>query len=110
VPSSSWPLNTTPTTRAPKVSAALDPSAQIVLDAAGAVLIANTRARELFGLTSKDIGRPLQDLAMSYKPIELRSCIDDAHGRRQVVQGREVAWPTTGGDSWFFNVQVADPR
>ena len=50
-----------------------DPSAQIVLDEAGALTIANTRARELFGLASKDIGRPLQDLPMSYKPVELRS-------------------------------------
>jgi two-component system CheB/CheR fusion protein len=83
-----------------------DPSAQIVLDAAGAVMIANTRARDLFGLSSKDVGRPLQDLEMSYRPVELRSCLEDAHTRRQAVQVREVAWATTAGEPRFFNVQV----
>jgi two-component system CheB/CheR fusion protein len=83
-----------------------DPITQLVLDARGALVLANTRARELFRLSPRDIGRPLQDLELSYKPVELRSCIDDAHVRRQSVQLREVAWPTTSGDARFFNVQV----
>ena len=83
-----------------------DPVAQVIVDARGVVLLANTRARDLFALTSRDIGRPLQDLEMSYRPVELRSCIDDAHTRRQAVQIREIAWPLTSGDSRFFTVQV----
>jgi two-component system CheB/CheR fusion protein len=83
-----------------------DPTAQIVLDQRGQVLMANLRARDLFGLQARDIGRPLQDLEMSYRPAELRSCVDDAHTRRQVVQLRDVAWPTSAGDTRYFNVQV----
>jgi two-component system CheB/CheR fusion protein len=83
-----------------------DPVAQVVLDARGTVLLANTRARDLFSVTARDIGRPLQDLEMSYRPVELRSCIDDAHNRRQAVQVRDVPWPSNGGDARFFTVQV----
>jgi two-component system CheB/CheR fusion protein len=78
-----------------------DPITQLVVDARGVLVLANTRARDLFGLTSRDIGRPLQDLELSYRPVELRSCIDDAHTRRQSVQVREVAWPTNTGDGRF---------
>jgi two-component system CheB/CheR fusion protein len=83
-----------------------DPTAQLVIDARSQLLLANARSRELFALNPRDIGRPLQDLAVSYRPVELRSCIDDAHARRQVVQLRDVAWPLPGGESRFFNVQV----
>jgi two-component system, chemotaxis family, CheB/CheR fusion protein len=83
-----------------------DPIAQILLDRRSHVLNANVRARELFELNARDIGRPLQDLAMSYRPAELRSCVDDAHAKRQVVQLRDVAWPAPNGEARFFNVQV----
>jgi two-component system CheB/CheR fusion protein len=83
-----------------------DSIAQILVDQRGQLLIANSRARELFNLTSRDIGRPLQDLEVSYRPVELRSCIDDAHARRQAVQLRDVVWPSSKGDERHFNVQV----
>ncbi len=83
-----------------------DPTAQIVTDARGQLLMANARSRELFGLGPRDIGRPLQDLEVSYRPVELRSCIDDAHTRRQVVQLREVSWPTPAAEERYLNVQV----
>jgi two-component system, chemotaxis family, CheB/CheR fusion protein len=83
-----------------------DPSAQLIVDGRSHLLLANTRARELFRIHSRDIGRPLQDLELSYRPAELRSCIDDAHTRRQVVHLRDVAWPTAGGEARYFNVQV----
>ena len=83
-----------------------DPVAQLVIDTQGMVALANVRARELFRLTSSDIGRPLQDLEVSYRPVELRSCVDDANQRRQVVQVRETSWPGAGGEPRYFNVQV----
>ena len=54
------------------------PVAQIALELAGTLALANDRARRLFGLTARDLGRPLQDLELSYRPVELRSCIDQA--------------------------------
>ena len=83
-----------------------DPNAQLVVDARGVILGANLRARDLFGLQHRDIGRPLQDLEVSYRPVELRSCIEDAHARRQPVHVREVNWPMAGGDGRYFDVHV----
>src|SRR5712691_5415746 len=83
-----------------------DPTAQIVLDERRELLATNARARELFNVTLRDVGRPLQDLELSYRPVDIRSCIDDADARRQVVHLREVAWPAPGGQPRYFNVQV----
>ncbi|HET7228741.1 MAG TPA: protein-glutamate O-methyltransferase CheR, partial [Longimicrobium sp.] len=51
--------------------AALDAqlAAQIVVDAAGTLVLANAAARSLFGLSGADEGRPLQDLPVSYRPV-----------------------------------------
>ena len=95
-----------PPARLCEISFDQDSTAQFVVDVKGHLLLANSRARELFGLTSRDIGRPLQDLEVSYRPVELRSCIDQAHERHQVVHVRDVSWPTPGGEPRFFNVQV----
>ena len=54
---------------------AAGPTAQIVVDAAGALAVANQAAQALFALTPGDCGRPLQDLEISYRPVELRSLI-----------------------------------
>ena len=72
----------------------------------GHLLMINARARDLFGITPRDIGRPLQDLEVSYRPADLRSCIDEAHTHHHVVMLREVTWPTPAGDARYFNVQV----
>jgi len=99
-------VSTAPPARLREISFDQDPAAQFVIDGKSHLLLANARARELFGLTSRDLGRPLQDLEVSYRPVELRSCIDQAHERRQVVHLREVPWPTSGGEARYFNVQV----
>jgi len=95
-----------PAARLREVSFDQDPTAQFVFDVKGQLLMVNARARELFGLTPRDLGRPLQDLEMSYRPADLRSCIDDAHVRHQIVMLREVKWPTAAGDVRYFNIQV----
>ena len=99
-------LLTGPPARLRDISFDQDPMAQFVVEVKGHLLLANARARELFGLTARDLGRPLQDLELSYRPVELRSCIDQAHERRQVVHIRDVTWPTPSGESRYFNVQV----
>jgi len=99
-------LLTSPPARLREISFDQDPIAQLVVDVKSHLLLANARARDLFGLSARDLGRPLQDLEVSYRPVELRSSIDEAHARRQVVQMREVAWPTPGGEPRYFNVQV----
>jgi two-component system CheB/CheR fusion protein len=95
-----------PAARLREVSFDQDPTAQFVVDSKGHLLMINARARDLFGLTPRDLGRPLQDLELSYRPADLRSCIDEAHVRHQIVMLREVRWPTAAGDVRYFNIQV----
>ena len=47
--------------------------AQIILDATGTVAVLNEPARKQLGATFADVGRPFQDLEISYRPAELRS-------------------------------------
>src|SRR5262249_29504976 len=54
------------------------PVPQIVVDAEGRLAVANAAARRLFGLTAVDIGRPIQELEISFRPIELRDPISQA--------------------------------
>ena len=59
------------------------PFAQIVIDTSGHVVLLNDKARGWFRLNQRDVGRPLQDLEISYRPAELRSMIDRAHAERR---------------------------
>ena len=68
------------------------PVAQIVVDADGRLALANESARALFGLGPRDLGRPIQDLEVSYRPVELRSCIERASSERQPVSVKEAPW------------------
>ena len=86
--------------------AALDsnPAAQIVLDANGQLVLANIRARAVFGVTAADVGRPIQDLTISYRPVELRSHIDKAFGERRASHISNVDYP--GVDGSFRNYEL----
>jgi len=50
--------------------------AQIVVDDRDLLVLANEKARMLFDLHPEDLGRPFKDLELSYRPIELRSLIE----------------------------------
>ncbi len=73
------------------------PAAQVVVDVTGHVVLINERARTWFRLNLRDVGRPLQDLEVSYRPLELRSLIDQAYGERRQVSVLDVEH--RGGDS-----------
>ncbi|HEX6750468.1 MAG TPA: CheR family methyltransferase [Longimicrobium sp.] len=90
-------------------AAALDahPAAQIVVDARGAVALANANARALFGLGTEDEGRPLQDLTVSYRPVELRSRIEQVQSDRRPVVLNNVEYPLPDGELHHFDVHVA---
>ncbi|MGI4787670.1 MAG: CheR family methyltransferase [Janthinobacterium lividum] len=77
------------------------PTAQIVLDLNGLLTMANERARILFHLSNRDIGRPLQDLELSYRPIELRSRVEQAQTERRTISVKDVPW-TGGGSKTIF--------
>ena len=83
------------------------PVAQIVLDINGSLMLANERARNMFRLTPRDIDRPLQDLEISYRPVELRSCLEQAYSERRTVIIKDIPWPPALGEPSFLDVQVA---
>ena len=74
------------------------PSAQLVIDTDGRVALANTEARDLFNLSPKDVGRPLQDLEVSYRPLELRSRIDQTISERRPLFERDIQFRIDGTD------------
>jgi two-component system CheB/CheR fusion protein len=66
--------------------------AQIVVDATGVVVMANETARRMFGLGVKDVGRPIQDLELSYRPVELRSHLDALSKDLRGIEIKSVRW------------------
>jgi two-component system CheB/CheR fusion protein len=59
---------------------------QVVLDVNGTLVMANLPARRLFGLGVADYGRPVQDLELSYRPVELRAHLDTTARELQPVE------------------------
>lgn len=81
-------------------------AAQMVLDHEGMLVLANERARALFGLNPKDLGRPLQELELFYRPAELRPLIDQASSERRAVVLCNVERRGEGDDPQYFDVRA----
>jgi two-component system CheB/CheR fusion protein len=88
--------------------AALDaaPVAQIVVDGRGRLAMFNQQARALFRLGPQDVDQPLQDLEISYRPLELRSLIDQARDDQRGVVRQSVEHRVQSGEGRFLDVQV----
>jgi two-component system CheB/CheR fusion protein len=84
------------------------PLARIIVDANGAVSFVNQKARLLFSLTPKDVGRQLQDLEISYRPTELRSLIEQAYAERRAVTRANVERRFPDGDTHHLEI-IAHP-
>jgi two-component system CheB/CheR fusion protein len=84
----------------------LGPVAQLVVDRQGMVLQANQQLRSLFGLTARDIGRPLQDLELSYRPFELRSSLEQAYNERRPVIQTDGSWLAPGAHQIYLDLQI----
>ena len=83
------------------------PVPRIVIDASGTLAMANQKARVAFSINPKDIGRPLQDLEISYRPVELRSLIEQAYAERRVVTQTSVERRFADGERQYLDVVVA---
>lgn len=57
--------------------------AQIVIDTRSNLVLANYQTRSQFNLVTSDLGRPIQDLEISYRPLELRSRIEQVCQERR---------------------------
>jgi len=83
------------------------PVAQLIVDIVGQVTLVNNRARELFGLRKTDVGQPLRDLQLSYRPVELRSLIEKAETERRSVGVKEIEWRSHLGETRWLDLHVA---
>ena len=81
-------------------------SPEILLDSTGIVLAVNARAREMFAVGPDAVGRPFQDLELSYRPVELRSRIDQVRSEGRVVEIDEVSRWTPSGDLTFLDIRI----
>lgn len=81
-------------------------SAQLVVDNHGLLAMANRPARALFGLTVKDLGRPLQDLEVSYRPVELRSKLQQVYAERRPVLVSDVQIVLPEGNAVYLDITV----
>jgi two-component system CheB/CheR fusion protein len=87
-----------------------DPVARVVIKADGVLVIANAQARRLFRLAPHDVGKPLQDLELSYRPVELRSLIQEAGAHNLTVSRKDISWPMDSGEPRYLDVDVVPLR
>jgi len=85
-------------------------SAQVVIDQEGNLVLANERARALFELDPRDIGRPFQDLEMSYRPVELRAPIERAQSERRSVTLEDVERPRPEDEDQHLDIKIVPLR
>jgi two-component system CheB/CheR fusion protein len=79
---------------------------QVVVDVAGVVVAVNARARLQFNVSASDVGKPLHELELSYRPADLRTAIDQVATDGHVVQIKDVRY-FLNDQSRYFDVTVA---
>jgi two-component system, chemotaxis family, CheB/CheR fusion protein len=82
------------------------PAAQLALDSEGRLAMVNRQAERLFGVEERDVGRPFQDLEVSYRPVELRASIVEVAQTRRPLWLRGVERHRVGQEPQLFDVQV----
>ncbi|HEY7498846.1 MAG TPA: CheR family methyltransferase [Vicinamibacterales bacterium] len=79
---------------------------QIVLDPANCVVAVNAPARTRFGIPEDGVGRPIQELDISYRPAELRAALDRVHAEAAEVTLKAVRL-VANGEVTLFDVTVS---
>ncbi|HLJ07676.1 MAG TPA: PAS domain-containing protein, partial [Acidimicrobiia bacterium] len=82
------------------------PTPVVVVHHTGIVAMANAAARRLFGITPGDIGRPFQDLELSYRPAELRSALEEVLKEQRPLRLEQVEWPDGPGAVNCLDIHV----
>ena len=82
------------------------PVAHLLVDPSGVLISASECAQTWFGVNPKDLGRPLSDLEISYRPVELRSLIEQGQQKGSAVNATNVERRTGNGDLRYYDVEV----
>jgi two-component system CheB/CheR fusion protein len=81
------------------------PAAIVILDMRGLLLLANERARALFRVDPRDVGRPFRDLGIAHLPVALGPLIEHAYSEGRVTILKDVQHATASGEM-YFDVRV----
>jgi two-component system CheB/CheR fusion protein len=79
-----------------QAAASIGPVPRLVVDSRRFLVDANDRAADLFSIGPADIGSPLQDLRVSYRPLDLRTPLDRAFKEGHTISAGRVE--IDGGD------------
>ena len=82
------------------------PYAVLGIDVDGTVSVLNSHLRAQFGVTTHDIGRPLRDLEISYRPVELRSLIEQAQAEHRTIRVNSVERRISATEVEYFDILV----
>jgi two-component system CheB/CheR fusion protein len=82
------------------------PLAQLALTSDGLVALTNRPMEKLFGVSSRDIGRPFRDLDISYRPVELRRYIEQVQLERRSLRIADVELQR-GAEQTHLEVQIS---
>jgi two-component system, chemotaxis family, CheB/CheR fusion protein len=82
------------------------PVPQVIVGSGGDLVLANEAARIQFGIGIADLGRPLYEHELSYRPLELRSLIERAFAEKQPVVVRNVECPLPGDRTAYMEVRI----
>jgi two-component system CheB/CheR fusion protein len=88
----------------------VSPNAIVGVDLDQRVALVNNEARALFGLTAHDVGRPFRELELSFRPVELRSHIEQAFAERRSIRLPVVERRLSGHELQYFEVLIAPLR
>jgi two-component system CheB/CheR fusion protein len=80
--------------------------AHIVVDSERSLVMANDAARRMFSVAMSDLGRPIQDLEISYRPLELRAQLDAVGHDLSGIEVSAVRWEPRPGHERYLNVRV----
>jgi two-component system CheB/CheR fusion protein len=83
------------------------PVVQLAVDQFDKLQVANAAAESLFNLRPRDLGRPFQDLEISYRPVELRSRIEQVRKELRPVELHDIEWQRPGQpDRTYYDVAI----
>ena len=80
------------------------PIAQIVVEKNGNLVLANRKARLMFDIKFQDLGKPLQNFEVSYRPLELRSRIEEIYNTGELIIVSDLK-SHISGQVRYFDVQ-----
>jgi len=82
------------------------PVGQVVVDANDTIVLANELVRARFGLSARDAGRPLRDVELCYRPVELRPLIERALAERRPTGVANVERAGPDAQTRYYDVLV----